>query len=54
MGIPSWRPVKGFGDVVVALAVAGEVDEFVGSAWGGGGDEVGEVGREGLPLGLWG
>jgi hypothetical protein len=35
--IPEFGAVLGFGDVVEAFAVAGEVEEFVGCAWGRGG-----------------
>ena len=36
--VPGFGAVEGFGDVVVALAVAGEVEELVGCVGGGGGD----------------
>lgn len=51
--VPGFGPVEGFGDVVLALAVAGEVEELVGCVWGRGGGQLGEVGGEELPLGLW-
>jgi hypothetical protein len=35
--VPEFGAVLGFGDVVEAFAMAGEVEEFVGCAWGGGG-----------------
>lgn len=35
--VPGFGAVEGFGDVVVAFAVAGEVEEFVGgTGWRGG------------------
>lgn len=43
MGVPCRGAVVGFGDVVDALAVAGEVEEFVGCLCVGGGEEVVEV-----------
>lgn len=49
--VPGFGAVKGFGDVVVAFAVAGAVEEFVGCAGWGGGDEVLQVGGEELPGG---
>ena len=36
--IPEFSAVLGFGDIVVAFAVAGEVEEFVSCALGSGGD----------------
>lgn len=36
--VPGFGAVEGFSDVVVAFAVAGEVEEFVGCGGGGGGD----------------
>lgn len=41
--VPGFSAVEGFGDVVVAFAVAGEVEEFVGCAGWGGGDKGLEV-----------
>lgn len=52
--VPGLRAVKGFGDVVLAFAVAGEVEEFVGRGGRGGGDEVLKVSGEELPLGFGG
>lgn len=49
--VPGFGAVEGFGDVVVAFAVAGAVEEFVGCSLGGGGDEVLQVGGEELPGG---
>ena len=50
--IPGFGTVEGFGDVVVTLTVAGEVEEFVGCVGWGGGDQVLKVGSEELPLGF--
>lgn len=52
--VPGLRAVEGFGDVVLAFAVAGEVEEFVGRGGRGGGDEVLQVRGEELPLGFGG
>lgn len=52
VSVPSLGAVKGFGDVVVAFAVAGEVEEFVGCVCWGGGEEMLQMGGEELPLGL--
>lgn len=35
--VPGFGAVEGFGDVVLALAVAGEVEKLVGCGWGRGG-----------------
>ena len=52
--VPGLGAVKGFGDVVVAFAMTGKVEEFVGCSCWGGGDELVQVGGEELPLGFRG
>ena len=50
--IPSWSPIEGLGCVVVALAVAAEIKEFVLNKASAEAIEVEELVRKALPLSL--